>query len=120
MPKHVALFVLMTPQRARQGSRRSIGRTVRLAGYRDEGRRRPLFTKEFDMRKIITTTFVTMDGVMQAPGGPEEDTSGRFKYGGWQAQVMDGSLGEAINEFLKPPFAMLLGHTTYNIFAGYW
>ena len=56
------------------------------------------------MRKIITTTFVTMDGVMQAPGGPEEDTSGGFKYGGWQAKVMDDSLGEAINEFLKPPF----------------
>ena len=72
------------------------------------------------MRKIITTTFATMDGVMQAPGGPEEDTSGGFKYGGWQAKVMDDSLGEAINEFLKPPFAMLLGHTTYNIFAGFW
>jgi dihydrofolate reductase len=55
------------------------------------------------MRKIITTTFVTMDGVMQAPGGPEEDTSGGFNYGGWQAKVMDDSLGEAINEFLKPP-----------------
>jgi dihydrofolate reductase len=79
-----------------------------------------LFTNGSDMRKIITATFVTMDGVMQAPGGPEEDTSGAFKYGGWQATVMDDSLGEAINEFLKPPFAMLLGHTTYNIFAGYW
>ena len=72
------------------------------------------------MRKIITTTFVTMDGVMQAPGGPEEDTSGGFKYGGSQAKVMDHSLGEAINEFLKPPFAMLLGHTTYTIFASFW
>jgi dihydrofolate reductase len=72
------------------------------------------------MRKIITTTFVTLDGVMQAPGGPEEDASGGFKYGGWQAHVMDNSLGEALNEFLKPPFAMLLGRTTYNIFAGFW
>jgi hypothetical protein len=62
-----------------------------------------------------------MDGVMQAPGGPEEDTSGGFKYGGWQAKVFDDSLlGEVINEFLKPPLAMLLGHTTYNVFAGYW
>jgi dihydrofolate reductase len=72
------------------------------------------------MRRIVTTTFVTMDGVMQAPGGPGEDTSGGFEYGGWQAKVMDSSLGEAINEFLKPPFAMLLGHTTYDIFASYW
>jgi dihydrofolate reductase len=72
------------------------------------------------MRKIITTTFVTLDGVMQAPGGPDEDTAGGFKFGGWQAHVMDNSLGEAINALLKPPFAMLLGHTTYNIFASYW
>src|SRR5438876_6286096 len=91
-----------------------------LAGDIDTKAATPLFTKESEMRKIITTTFVTLDGVMQAPGGPEEDTSGGFKYGGWQAKVMDDSLGEAINEFLKPPFAMLLGHTTYNIFAGYW
>src|SRR3954451_24983141 len=75
---------------------------------------------ESDMRKIITTTFVTLDGVMQAPGGPEEDASGGFKYGGWQAHVMDNSLGEALNELMKPPFSMLLGHNTYNIFAGFW
>jgi dihydrofolate reductase len=72
------------------------------------------------MRKIITTTFVTMDGVMQAPGGPQEDTSGGFTYGGWQAHVLDSSLGEAFNEVLTPPFAMLLGHNTYEIFAGFW
>lgn len=72
------------------------------------------------MRKIITTTFVTMDGVMQAPGGPEEDTSGGFKYGGWQAHVMDDSLREDLDALLKPPFAMLLGRTTYKIFASFW
>jgi len=72
------------------------------------------------MRKIITTTFVTMDGVMQAPGGPQEDASGAFPYGGWQATVFDGSLSDALNELLRPSFAMLLGRTTYNIFAGYW
>src|SRR5262249_49963067 len=77
-------------------------------------------TKETDMRKLNTVTFVTMDGVMQAPGGPEEDTSSEFKHGGWQANVMDTSLGEILNELLTPPFAMLLGHTTYNIFAGFW
>ena len=49
------------------------------------------------MRKIITTTFVTLDGVMQAPGGPGEDMSGGFEYGGWQAHVMDDSLGEALD-----------------------
>ena len=72
------------------------------------------------MRKITSMTFVTMDGVMQAPGGPEEDTSSEFTHGGWQANVMDNSLGEILNELLTPPFAMLLGHTTYNIFAGFW
>ncbi len=72
------------------------------------------------MRKIIITTFVSMDGVMQAPGGPEEDASSGFTHGGWQAHVMDSSLGEALNELLKPPVAMLLGRTTYNIFAGFW
>jgi len=72
------------------------------------------------MRKIITTTFVTMDGVMQAPGAPQEDASGGFPYGGWQASVFDTSLREALDELLTPPFAMLLGRTTYNIFAGFW
>src|SRR4051812_30546884 len=72
------------------------------------------------MWEIITTAFVTRDGVMQAPGGPEEDASGGFKYGGWQAHVMDDSLGEALNGLVKPPFAMLLGRITYDIFAGFW
>ena len=72
------------------------------------------------MRKIITTTFVTMDGVMQAPGGPEEDASGGFPYGGWQANVLDRSVREGLNELLTAPFAMLLGRTTYSIFAGFW
>jgi dihydrofolate reductase len=71
-------------------------------------------------RKIITTTFVTMDGVMQAPGAPEEDPSSGFTHGGWQAKVMDKSLRDAIDEFLRPPFAMLLGRHTYDIFAGHW
>ena len=69
------------------------------------------------MRKIITTTFVTMDGVMQAPGGPEEDTSGGFKYGGWQAKVMDDSLGDAINEFLKPAGEVVTGTVGASAYA---
>src|SRR3954465_6929916 len=72
------------------------------------------------MRKIITTTFVTLDGVMQAPGGPEEDASGGFTYGGGRAHAMEARLGRSLNELLKPPFAMLLGRTTYDIFAGFW
>ncbi len=73
------------------------------------------------MRKIITTTFVTLDGVMQAPGGATEDTSGGFKYGGWQlAFPQDEKLLPVLNEFFAIPFELLLGKTTYDIFAGFW
>jgi len=72
------------------------------------------------MRKIITTTFVTLDGVMQAPGGPEEDKSDGFKYGGWQYGYMDKVGGEFINGLMSQPFELLLGRKTYDIFAAYW
>jgi dihydrofolate reductase len=74
------------------------------------------------VRKIITTTFVTLDGVMQAPGGPEEDTSGGFKFGGWQVDwnEKDEVADSIINKFLTIPFEMLLGRRTYDIFASYW
>lgn len=72
------------------------------------------------MRKIITITFVTLDGVMQAPGGPEEDKSDGFKYGGWQYGYGDEVSGEIINGFFKQPFELLLGRRTYDIFAAYW
>jgi dihydrofolate reductase len=74
------------------------------------------------MRKIITTTFVTMDGVMQAPGGPGEDTSGGFKYGGWQlgGNYGDEVAGKVLNDFMATPFELLLGKHTYQIFASYW
>lgn len=72
------------------------------------------------MRKIITTTFLTLDGVYQAPGGPEEDTSNGFKYGGWQAPFVDGDLMKTMGEWLAQPFELLLGRKTYDIFAGYW
>lgn len=71
------------------------------------------------MRKIITTTFVTLDGVMQAPGGPAEDTSGGFKYGGWLAGRIDDQ-DETMGGFMKLPFELLLGRVTYDIFAAYW
>lgn len=72
------------------------------------------------MRKIITITFVTLDGVMQAPGGPEEDSSSGFKYGGWQYALGDDETGKIINGYMAEPFELLLGKVTYEIFAGYW
>lgn len=73
------------------------------------------------MRKIITTTFVTLDGVMQAPGGREEDMSGGFAYGGWQRSFPeDKVLTSILNGFFAIPFELLLGRFTYDIFAAYW
>lgn len=63
---------------------------------------------------------ISLDGVMQAPGGPEEDTSAGFKYGGWTMPYADESFGNIINAELSVPFDMLLGKTTYEIFAAYW
>src|SRR5215475_10899556 len=72
------------------------------------------------MRKIIVIEFISLDGVMQAPGGPEEDTSGGFKYGGWTAPLGDEFLGKAMEEQMKGPFELLLGRKTYDIFSSYW
>ncbi len=72
------------------------------------------------MRKIITTTFLSLDGVMQAPGGPEEDTVGGFKYGGWTFSYWDEMMGGVMGGFIDLPFELLLGRKTYDIFAGYW
>lgn len=72
------------------------------------------------MRKIVVLSFVSLDGVMQAPGGPEEDTSGDFKYGGWTYPYFDDVMGEIMDEQTTVPFDLLLGRKTYDIFAGYW
>lgn len=72
------------------------------------------------MRKIIVLTFVSLDGVMQAPGGPEEDGSGNFKYGGWTVPYFDDSLGKVMGEQMGHPFDLLLGRKTFEIFAAYW
>jgi len=74
------------------------------------------------MRKIIVLSFISLDGVMQAPGGPEEDTSNGFKYGGWVAPYFneaDGRTGEFMAKQLKPA-DLLLGRKTFEIFADYW
>lgn len=72
------------------------------------------------MRKVIVLTFMSLDGVMQAPGGPEEDTSGGFKYGGWTFPYFDEFAGQIMDEQTGHPFDLLLGRKTYDIFAGYW
>lgn len=71
------------------------------------------------MRKIIVLSFITLDGVMQAPGGPEEDASGGFKYGGWAAPYFDEASGKAMAGQMKPA-DLLLGRKTFDIFAAYW
>ena len=71
------------------------------------------------MRKIIVLSMITLDGVMQAPGGPKEDTSGRFKYGGWTAPYSDKAFGKALEEELKPA-DYLLGRKTFEIWEAYW
>ena len=72
------------------------------------------------MRKIIVTEFVTLDGVVQAPGGPAEDSSGGFKYGGWTVPYFDDFSGKVMGEQMKQPFDLLLGRRTFEIFASYW
>jgi len=71
------------------------------------------------MRKIIVLSMITLDGVMQAPGGPEEDTSGAFKYGGWTAPYGDEVYGKVVQKELKPA-DYLLGRKTFEIWADYW
>ena len=72
------------------------------------------------MRKLVTNTFVTLDGVMQAPGGPEEDPTGGFAYGGWSVSYWDDRMAGVIQERLARPFDLLLGRKTYEIFAAHW
>ncbi len=69
------------------------------------------------MRKIVDLTFLTIDGVMQAPGGPEEDPSENFEFGGWQAPFDSGN---TVVDILNVPFDLLLGRKTYDLFASYW
>jgi dihydrofolate reductase len=73
------------------------------------------------MRKVIVGAQISMDGVMQAPGGPEEDPTGGFEFGGWVAPLVeDPVFGEEIGKLFGEPFDLLLGRRTYDIFAAYW
>jgi dihydrofolate reductase len=72
------------------------------------------------MRKIIVASFTSLDGVMQAPGGPQEDPTGGFTFGGWTFPHFDQALGGAMGEIFGRPFDLLLGRKTYEIFAAHW
>jgi dihydrofolate reductase len=72
------------------------------------------------MRKLVVSTFMTLDGVMQAPGGPEEDPSGGFEHGGWSVNYWDDDMAASMAKAFEKPFDLLLGRTTYEIFAAHW
>ena len=72
------------------------------------------------MRQLIVQSFVTLDGVMQAPGGPGEDDDGGFAHGGWSVNYWDDQMGEVMGEATSRPFAMVLGRRTYDIMAAHW
>lgn len=72
------------------------------------------------MRKIISSTFVSLDGVMQAPGGKTEDPTGGFRFGGWLPPHFDDTVGKAMGEVFSTPFDLLFGRKTYEIFAAHW
>ncbi|MBI6940262.1 dihydrofolate reductase family protein [Pseudomonas putida] len=72
------------------------------------------------MRTLIVAAFISLDGVMQAPGGPQEDTRGGFAYGGWIVPYAEAVFGQAMQALFSQPFELLLGRRTYDIFASYW
>ena len=72
------------------------------------------------MRELIVSTFLTLNGVMQAPGGPGEDDSGGFAHGGWSVNYWDKQMGQVMGEAMSTPFNLVLGRKTYDIFAAYW
>src|ERR1041384_7670272 len=82
-----------------------------------------IFTKtnlEDNMRKLIVAEHISLDGIIQAPGGPKEDPSGDFRLGGWTVPYTDEAIGQAMQDLFSQPFELLLGHRTYDIWAAYW
>src|SRR6266480_2771544 len=77
-------------------------------------------TLEKTMRKLIVAEQISLDGVIQSPGGPKEDPSGDFGLGGWIVPYADALIGQALQDLLSQPFELLLGRRTYEIFAAYW
>jgi dihydrofolate reductase len=75
---------------------------------------------EVSMRKLVVSAFISLDGVIQSPGGPREDCSGEFRLGGWIVPYADEATGRNLQDLLSQPFDLLLGCCTYDIFASYW
>src|SRR6478672_10193466 len=88
--------------------------------HRERQNRRSHETGDIGMRKLLVTTFLTLDGVMQAPGGPGEDDSGGFTQGGWSVNYWDETMGQVMAEATSTPFAMVLGRRTYDVMAAHW
>jgi dihydrofolate reductase len=72
------------------------------------------------MRRIVVNTFITLDGIMQSPGGPQEDTTNKFELGGWSVNYWDDIMVKTMGEASQTPYDLLLGRKTYEIFAAYW
>jgi dihydrofolate reductase len=81
---------------------------------------RTTLKQETNVRKIIVATFISLDGVIQAPGGPQEELTGGFTLGGWTAPYFDEALGASLGGIFGRPFDLLLGRKTYGIFAAHW
>jgi dihydrofolate reductase len=101
---------------ANQGWNESLDKLAELLA----GRERMSSKTETARRKLVVGTFLTLDGVMQAPGGPEEDREGGFEQGGWSVNFWDEKMGEIITETTLSAGGLLLGRKTYEIFAAHW
>src|SRR6267154_1511875 len=104
----------------KQPRRKNLPRLVGTRRRRSSLGHETAHPQETTMRRIVVATFTSLDGVMQAPGGPQEDPTGGFTLGGWTAPHFDEALGSSLGEIFGRPFDLLLGRKTYEIFAAHW
>ena len=109
--------VARAPSRSDAEGALDLGGTVPQAAQRPRTHPRK---RHKSLRKLVVSTFMTLDGVMQAPGGPEEDPTGGFTHGGWSVNYWDDVMGEAMAEAMSTSYDLLLGRKTYEIFAAHW